>query len=217
VSNVAHELRTPLTNIRGYLEALTDGVLPPSKELFQSLQEETLLLTRVVESLFDLAEANASARRLSLRRESLAAIVDRAAASCRQQSDAKHIIVETSLEAGTEEIVGDAHCLVQVIRNLLQNAIEHTAAGGQVQVLSFDQPHAIQVVVADDGPGIHEADLPFVFDRFFRGRNASPPSAKGAGLGLAIVKELVNAHGGRTGADASDRGARVWFTLPKRP
>jgi len=215
VANVAHELRTPLTNIRGYLEALTDGVLPPSKEIFQSLQEETLLLTRVVENLFDLAEAASAAKNLALVRTPISAIVRRAIQSCQHRSAAKNIRIDTLFEPGATEVVADEHRIVQVVRNLLQNAIEHTPVGGHIQVAADELPDAIRIVVTDDGEGIDEADLPFVFDRFFRGRERRSAQPKGAGLGLAIAKELVTAHGGRVGADRSDRGARVWFTLPK--
>jgi signal transduction histidine kinase len=216
VANVAHELRTPLTNIRGYLEALTDEVLPPSKEIFRSLHDETLLLTRVVDHLFDLAEATSAANNLALSPTSLAAVVDRALVSCQSQSEAKNIRVETSFEPGAAEILADTHRIVQIMRNLLQNAMEHTPPGGHIQVTAQNHPDEIKMVVQDSGVGIKDADLPFIFDRFFRGGERSSKEPRGAGLGLAIVKELVTAHGGRVGADSSERGARVWFTLPKR-
>jgi signal transduction histidine kinase len=215
VANVAHELRTPLTNIRGYLEALTDEVLPPSKELFQSLQEETLLLTRVVENLFDLAEATSAATNLKLTRTRLSVLVDRAISSCQRQSGAKNIRVDTHYETGTMEVAADPDRIVQVLRNLLQNAIEHAPLHGHIQVSAHREQDGIRILVADDGGGIDEADLPFIFDRFYRGVARNSGEVKGAGLGLAIVKELVAAHGGRVGADRSENGARVWFTLPK--
>jgi len=215
VSSVAHELRTPLTNIRGYLEALVDEVLSPSREIFQSLHEETLLLTKVVDNLFDLAEANAAANSLELRPTNLAALVERAISTCRPQIDAKRITVEVRFRSETSQVVADSDRIVQAVRNLLQNAVEHSPPDGHIQIVADDVGDAIQLVFLDDGDGIDEADLPFVFDRFFRGRRRSSQHGRGAGLGLAIVKELVTAHGGRVGAERSDTGAHVWFTLPK--
>jgi signal transduction histidine kinase len=216
ITNVAHELRTPLTNIRGYLEALTDEVLPPSKEIFQSLHEETLLLTNVVDSLFALADADAATKTLKVTEVDLPSVVARAISICRPQIEGRNLSVEARFEPGTEHLNGDADRLVQVLRNLLQNAVEHTHQGGRVQVVATRSTGTITVAVEDDGEGIDERDLPFLFDRFFRGHRRGEPGAKRVGLGLAIVKELVEAHGGRVGADSRERGARVWFTLPKR-
>jgi signal transduction histidine kinase len=216
ITNVAHELRTPLTNIRGYLEALRDEVLPPSKEIIRSLHEETLLLTNVVESLFALAEVNAATNSLQLKEVDLPSIVAVAISVCRPEIEARNLSVAARFEAGTEQVIGDPDRLVQVLRNLLQNSAEHTSHGGRVQVVTTRSTGAITVAVEDDGEGIDSKDLPFLFDRFFRGQRRGEPGAKRLGLGLAIVKELVEAHGGRVGADSCERGARVWFTLPQR-
>jgi signal transduction histidine kinase len=216
ITNVAHELRTPLTNIRGYLEALTDDVLPPSKEIFRSLHEETLLLTKVVESLFTLADADAATNSLQLKEVNLPSIVALAISICRPQIEARNLVLEAQLEPGTEHVVADGDRPVQVVRNLLQNAVEHTSEGGHIKVVTTALIGAITVAVEDDGEGIDERDIPFLFDRFFRGHRRGEGETKRLGLGLAIVKELVEAHGGRVGADPRECGARVWFTLPKR-
>ena len=216
ITNVAHELRTPLTNIRGYLEALTDEVLPPSKEIFRSLQEETMLLAKVVEGLFALAEADAAASTLHLGDVDLPTIVARGVTLCRPRIEAGQLHVEAQFEPGTERVVADGDRLVQVVRNLLENAVEHTPAGGHVRIVVTGLADAVKVVFEDDGEGIAESDLPFIFERFFRGHRGSDRERKGLGLGLAIVKELVVAHGGRVGAESGETGARVWFTLPRR-
>jgi signal transduction histidine kinase len=217
ITNVAHELRTPLTNIRGYLEALTDEVLPPSKEIFISLHEETLLLTNVVESLFALADADAAASTLHLKEVDLPSIVALAITVCRPQIDSKKLVVEARFHPGMEHVVGDADRLVQVIRNLLQNAAEHAFQAGHIQVVATTTGGTITLAVEDDGEGIDERDAPFLFDRFFRGHRRGEGGGKGLGLGLAIVKELIEAHGGKVGAESRERGARIWFTLPKSP
>ncbi len=215
ITNVAHELRTPLTNIRGYLEALTDEVLAPSKEIFRSLHEETLLLTKVVESLFALADAEAAASSLQLREVDLPTVVARAVTLCRPRIDAANLDVEARFETGTEQVIADGDRLVQVVRNLLQNAIEHTPAGGHVHIATRSLPDEVRLAVEDDGEGIDESDVPFIFERFFRGHRRAADT-KGLGLGLAIVKDLVEAHGGRVGAESRETGAGIWFTLPKQ-
>ena len=216
ITNVAHELRTPLTNIRGYLEALTDDVLPPSKEIFRSLHEETLLLTRVVDSLFALADADAAASSLQLREVDLASVVARAITLCGPQIKSGNLVVEARFDPGTEHLIADGDRLVQVVRNLLQNAAEHTPAGGHIRIVATSLPGEIRLAVEDDGEGIDERDLPFLFERFFRGQRRRAGETKGLGLGLAIVKELVEAHRGRVGAESGSGGAVVWFVLPKR-
>jgi two-component system sensor histidine kinase BaeS len=190
VSSVAHELRTPLTNIRGYLEALAVEVLAPSGELFLSLHEET--------------------------RTNLTAVVERAIGICRPKIEAKQLSLDFRPVPAVHEITADADRIVRGIRNLLQNAVEHAAPGGHIQVILSESNDAIRLLVADDGESIDDANLPFIFDRFYRGRRPAE-QARGAGLELAIVKEPVIAHGGRVGADRSDTGARVWFTVPKQP
>jgi signal transduction histidine kinase len=214
IANVAHELRTPLTNIRGYLEALTDEVMPPSKEVFVSLQEETLVLTKVVDNLFELAEANSVAATLALEPIQISDLFARVIAVCRRRIEAKRIQIETRIGPGAEMIHADGRIL-RALRNLVQNAIEHVPENGTVRMAAESLPDSIRVLVSDDGDGIDGQDIPFIFDRFFRGRRRPTGEVRGVGLGLAIVKELVVAHGGRVGAERMDKGAAVWFSLPK--
>jgi signal transduction histidine kinase len=216
ITNVAHELRTPLTNLRGYLEALTDDVVSPSKEIFRSLHEETLLLGKVVDSLFALADADAAASSLQLRAVNLRSVAERAVNVCRPQIEAGNYSLETRFEPGSELVIADGDRLVQVVRNLLENALDHTPPGGEIRILTTGLANEISLAIEDNGEGFDEADRPFLFERFFRGRRRTTAETKGLGLGLAIVKELIVAHGGRVGAESRETGARVWFTLPKR-
>ena len=214
VVDVAHELRTPLTNIRGYLEALSDGVIPHSTPLFQSLHEETLRLVKLVDDLAQLARADAA--RLTLRPQAASphTLVTRALELARTQFDAKQIAVHIVPGGGGLEVVADPRCVAQAANNLLQNAWQYTPAGGTVRV-SFERlEDEVKVAVANIGDGIAPGDLPFIFERFYRGEKSRSRELGGAGIGLAIVKELIEAHGGRVGASSSASETNVWFTLP---
>lgn len=214
VIDVAHELRTPLTNIRGYIEALRDGVVAPSKETFELLHEEMLRLATLVEDLLQLARADASKGTLHLQRINLQELVSGALAWFRPQFAAKGIIPEADLSTITDQITADPEKLAQVFRNLLQNAWQYTPHAGNVRVLAERLPGRIKIIFANTGEGIAEEDLPFVFERFYRGEKSRSREHGGAGIGLAIVKELVEAHKGEVGAESAPAETRVWFTLP---
>ena len=213
VTSVAHELRTPLTNMRGYLEALRDGIMPPSRALFDSLHDETLLLSGVVDNLFTLAETHSAMKHLEPERIDLRMLISSAATSCQHRIDAKLLTVELRIAPDAHSVVADRRIL-QAVRNLLQNAVEHTLDGSRVVVTTQRIEGRVRLTVIDQGHGIDDRDLPFIFDRFFRGKRQPPGGVRGAGLGLSIVKDLVIANGGAMGAESTSAGARVWFELP---
>jgi two-component system, OmpR family, sensor histidine kinase BaeS len=214
ILDVAHELRTPLTNMRGYLEALRDGVVVPSKETFESLHEETLRLVRLVEDLLQLARADAARGTLSLKIIDLQVLVSRVLDLFRPRFAVKDIVVEEQLSGIQGPIMGDAEKLAQVLRNLLQNAWQYTPAGGTVRVSGERSPEGFRLTFTNTGGEIAEEDLPFIFERFYRGEKSRSRELGGAGLGLAIVKELVEAHGGHVGAAVTPSETRIWFILP---
>ncbi|MBA3240583.1 MAG: HAMP domain-containing protein [Acidobacteria bacterium] len=215
VANVAHELRAPLTNMRGYLEALSDGVLPPSRKTFELLHEETLRLTALSNDLLTLSKADLAHSTLSPKKISLPECIPHALDLFRNQFDAKEITVETQFLDGADEVVADPDKLGQVLHNLFQNAWQYTPRGGQVRVSVGHSPGWVRVTFANTGGGITDEDLPFIFERFYRAEKSRSREYGGAGIGLAIVKELVEAHGGQTGAESSATETRVWFTLPR--
>ncbi len=228
VTDVAHELRTPLTNIRGYLEALRDGVAQPSPALLDSLHEEALLLNRLVDDLQDLALAEAGQLRLDLRPIALADLVTQAVNALRSAADAKGLRITTELPHNLPPVEADPERIGQVLRNLISNALIHTPHGGSIRVEAEyiadcptaqltidDQQPAIMVCVRDSGSGIAPEHLPNIFERFYRADRARSRATGGAGLGLAIVKQLVAAHGGRVWAQSElGAGAQFTFTLP---
>lgn len=214
VIDAAHELRTPLTNMRGYIEALRDGVMAPSKETLESLHEETLRLAKLVEDLLQLARADASRGTIRRQRIGLQDSVRQVLDLCQPKFAEKGIVVEVQLSHAGDQIMADPEKLSQVIRNLLQNASQYTPHGGNVRIFAERQPGKVKLFFANTGDVIAEEDLPFIFERFYRGEKSRSREHGGAGIGLAIVKELVEAHGGEVGADSTPMETRVWFTLP---
>jgi signal transduction histidine kinase len=214
VTDIAHELRTPLTNIRGYLEAVRDGVVAPRPEVIDSLYEESLLLNRLVEDLQVLALAEAG--QLSLRRQpaALGEIAERTLAALPPQAAAGPA-VRLELPADLPLVDADPERISQVLRNLIINAQHHTAPEGTITVSARENASDVEIAVRDTGAGIAPEHLPYVFERFYRADQARARSTGGAGLGLAIVKQIVGAHGGRV-AVKSTLGAGATFTFTLR-
>lgn len=215
VIDIAHELRTPLTNIRGYLEALINGVVAPSPATFESLHEETLRLNDLVEQLLQLARADAASLNLQRKTVHIPDLVDRALELFKVDFQSKEIHVRKELDVIQEPIQADSDKLMQVIRNLLANASQYTPAGGSLRITGERVGNESRVVFANGGEPISTEDLPYIFERFYRGEKSRSREYGGAGIGLAIVKELVEAHGGNVGADSDERETRIWFSLPR--
>ncbi len=214
VADLAHELRTPLTNLRGYLEGLSDEIIPPSGETFRMLQQEILRLVRLVEDLQQLARADAARAYLNRQRLSLQEVIGQLLTLYRPNFQAKGIEVEIRLAPDADQVAADRDKLLQALRNLIENGWKYTPAGGTFQVVTTREPSAIRVTFANSGAGIAAKDLPFIFERFYRADRSRSRAAGGAGIGLAIVKELIEAHGGRVGAQSCAGETRIWFTLP---
>jgi two-component system sensor histidine kinase BaeS len=215
IANTAHELRTPLTNLQGYLEALRDEVIPPSTETFASLHEEADRLVRLSRALDLLVEGDAG-RAVRLADTDLAQAVRSAVELYQPGFQRAGIELEVDL---AERLVVRAHAdqLAQVLGNLLQNALRYTPEGGRARVSAgLEDGYAlVQVSNTTDGAdGIPAADLPHLFERFYRVEKSRDRARGGAGIGLAIVKQLVEAAGGRVGAEAPPGSARFWFSLP---
>lgn len=214
VLNLAHELRTPLTNIRGYLEALIDGVLPPTGAIFGSLQDEVTRLIALSEDLLKLAQADAARRTLRLHPIDLRVAALEAIALFHVRLKAKPMTVETSFDPVVGVVSADSEKIAQVLANLIENALQYSSPGGTIRLAVAPDGGGCRIVVANDGEGIAAEDLPFLFERFFRAEKSRSREQGGVGIGLAIVKELVEAHGGRVGAESTSGRTRVWFSLP---
>ena len=211
VVNASHELRTPLTNLQGYLEALRDGVLPPEAATFDSLREEVDRLTRLAASL-DLL-AGASDERPMPEDLDLGALV-RSSLELTGPSFARRSIRMASSVAPGVTVHARSDELTQVVSNLLQNALRYTAPGGDVRVEVLAEAGDAVVRVSNSGSEIPAADLPRVWERFFRVERSRDRASGGAGIGLAIVKRLVEEAGGRVGASSEAGTTTFWFSLP---
>ena len=219
VADVAHELRTPLTNIRGYVEAVRDGVLEADETTIQNIHQQTMYLSNLVEDLRLLAETEAADFQLDLEPASLVEVVSRSVEAFRPQAQAKgvHIVFAPGPDRATPErqVDIDRTRIEQVMSNLLQNAITHTPGEGRIDVIIEESEEAVSVTVADTGEGIPSDDLSHVFDRLYRVDPSRTRSTGGAGLGLTIAKQLVEAHGGTIRAESTlGKGSRFSFTLP---
>jgi signal transduction histidine kinase len=212
--DVAHELRTPLTNVKGYLEALMDGVVPPTRETYELLQEETSRLVHLVEDILRLAKAEAARTDLHKIEIRVGNLILQELETFRLRFNAKGIEVETQLNEREGRLQADPEKMSQVVSNLLQNALQYTPPGGRVRIHTEPVPRGTRVVFSNSGGELAEKDLPFIFERFYRGEKSRSREHGGAGIGLAIVKELVRAHNGTVGAELSGGEIRIWFFLP---
>jgi two-component system, OmpR family, sensor histidine kinase BaeS len=211
VADVAHELRTPVAVLQAGHEALLDQVAEPTPEQLASLRDEVLRLARMIGDLQTLAAADAAAPHLSRSPCDLGGLAAAAADSLAGQFQAAGITVERHL--ATVKTLADPRWLHQVITNLLTNALKFTPAGGRVSIATWSGADAM-LTVTDTGVGIDAADLPRIFDRFWRSPSASGTS--GSGIGLAIAAELTRAHGGQlTATSQPGRGTQMALTLPR--
>ena len=211
VSDVAHELRSPLTNIRGWLEVTRDGLVDPDPELLSALHEEALVLQRVIDDLRDLAAADAGT--LRLHREPVPAddLLAQVAAAHRVAADTAGVALRTGTD-GMPWLDADPLRLRQALGNLVTNAVRHTPSGGTVTLTARRDGDDVVLTVSDTGTGIAAADLPHVFERFWRAEKSRSRRTGGSGLGLPIVRQLMAAHGG-TAEAASTPGTGSVFTL----
>ena len=216
VADVAHELRNPLSNIRGYVEAVRDGVLEADEATIGSIHRQTMYLSKLVEDLRLLAETESADFSLDLEPGSMGEVVARSVEAHRPQAQAKGVSLSSSTQTALQEVEMDRTRIEQVLGNLLQNAIRHTPSDGRVDVTVEASESAVKVTVADTGEGISPDDLPHVFDRLFRADPSRTRTTGGAGLGLTIARQLVEAHGGSIRAESTpSQGSRLIFEIPR--
>jgi len=216
VTDIAHELRTPLTNIRGYLEAIQDGVLEPDRETVDSLHDEAVMLNQLVQDLQELALAEAGALQIEPQEIAVESVVDQVITATLASASNKEITLRANLPEDMPVVYADQRRVGQVLRNLINNAIIHTPIKGEVTVTADVFPNEVEVTVQDTGDGIDAEHLPYLFERFYRADPSRSRATGGAGLGLAIVKNLVEAQGGRVQVDSiKGKGATFSFTLPR--
>ncbi len=216
IGNVAHELRTPLTTIQGYTEGLIDGVLPPEPATFALIGQEADRMRRLVKDLQELSRVEAGAYDLHLRRIPLKALVETAVRRLGSQFQAKGVALHIRCLAETPFVRVDEDRVLQVLTNLLGNALRHTPSGGEVVVRVQRHKAMVAVSIADTGEGIAAEHLPHIFERFYRIDASRSRTRGGSGIGLTIARRLVEAHGGEIWAESEGqgRGSVFTFTLP---
>lgn len=213
VADVAHELRTPLTVMRGYLEALKDGVAAPEPEVIEVIHAEALQLQRLVDDLQDLAQADAAQLALTPERLNLGELLQTTAAGFALEAGRKGVRLEVA--PGAPQVQADPRRIGQVVHNLVANALRYTPSGGSIRLAASATTDAALVEVVDTGIGIAHDHLEHIFDRFYRVDPSRARETGGSGLGLTIAKRLVEAHGGCIGASSRvGEGSRFWFSLP---
>lgn len=214
-ADIAHELRNPLAVQRAHLEAIEDGVYPMSPESLATIEEQTRLLTRLVDDLRTLALADAGQLNLETTETDFLALVRRVAERFEVQAADRELHIRLNLVETCPPLNLDSQRIQQILHNLLSNALRYSPKGGSIWIEMACTPEQVVLAVRDEGPGIPPDALPFIFDRFYRGDKARTRTGGGTGLGLSIARKLAQAHGGdlRAGNHPAG-GAEFKLVLP---
>ncbi len=234
IANVSHELRTPVAALQAQLENMVDGVTEPTPATLELALAQTERLTRLVTYLLDLSRVEAGASALSLSEIEVGDFLEECADALSMVEAAKNLRYVVDVTPEDLVLEADAERLRQIVVNLLQNAIRHSPAGGEIRLDAYPSGDDVVIEVSDDGPGIAPQDRERVFERFARGGSAAPAAeggsgnanggstlgtaSGGTGIGLAIVRWAVDLHGGQvTVADSpTGTGATMRLALPAR-
>lgn len=217
-ADIAHDLRTPLSVIAGYLEALSDGTLPPTPERFNTLHNEATLLQRLVEDLRTLSLADAGELVLQKQEIDVQEFIEDVHRFYEPHAKEEAITLRTDIAPNLPTIQGDRMRLGQILGNLISNAIRHTPAEGVIALGAAREGESLQIWVQDTGEGIAPEKLIHVFDRLYRVDESRTQSSGQTGLGLAITRALVEAHGGTIRAESKvDKGTKMILSLPIAP
>ncbi len=215
MADIAHELRTPLTVVQGNLEALMDGVYDLTSENVAGIHKQTVVLTRLVADLRDLALAEAGQLRLERKQLSLQDVISQVSEGLEVQAREKDVTLKLEVASDLPKVQADEQRITQVLFNLMSNAMRHTPAGGTITVSAEQQEDRVLVSVRDTGSGIPPEDLPHVFERFYRADRSRARATGGSGLGLTIAKQIIEAHGGQIWAQSwLGAGSTFAFSLP---
>lgn len=220
---VSHDLRTPLSSVRAMVEALDDEVIEEPAEVkryYATIRREVERLNRMIDDLFELAQIDAGVLRLSLKPVGLQDVAAEVLDAMQAQARRDGVAIALHIEGAPPDIPLDGARIERAIANLVRNSLEHTPAGGRIDLAIDARDGWATLCVTDTGEGIDPVDLPRIWDRFYRAersRRRGPRSDDGAGLGLAIVRGIVEAHGGGVEVEsAPGRGTAFTMRLPVR-
>lgn len=214
VSDVSHELRTPLAALQINLEALVDGIIQPSQERLSSIYKEVLRVNRLVGDLTQLTKYENKTEKLNVSVFNLTELILTIKVSLESKAQNRDLVL--AVDSQVQDIIGDSDKLSQVLVNLISNSIKYSDKGGNILISSYEQEENIHIRVKDEGIGIPQEDLPYIFERFYRVDQSRDKQTGGAGIGLTITKEIIEAHGGSIEIDSyPGRGTEVIVTLPR--
>ncbi len=218
IAAVSHDLRTPLTSIRAMIEALADGVVSDEatvQRYYNNISGQVTNLSGLINDLFELSQLETGQIKLQRQPLDVNDLLSDIIESMQAQAKRKQVSLQGQFSEGLPLIEAELAKIQRVLANLLQNAIRHTPAEGRITLSTQAVPGGVQVEVADTGEGIAAADLPRVFDQFFRGEKSRSRETGGSGLGLAIAKRIIEAHQGRIWVESEvGQGTRFTFELP---
>jgi signal transduction histidine kinase len=217
IGDVSHELRTPLTAIKASMEGLVDGVLPATPEVFLQIQNEADRLNRLVEDLQELSRVESGSYQLQIQPIAISALITTTIKRLNPGLTKNQITTDIALPDDLPFVLADEDRMVQVLMNLMGNALNYTPAKGQIRITGFQEEGFVRVEIKDTGIGISPDQLPHVFDRFYRvDKSRSRGKGGGSGIGLTVTKTLVEAQGGRIWVESTGvgHGSTFSFTLP---
>ena len=215
-SDMAHELRTPLTNLKSHIEALLDKVWEPTEQMLTSFYEEIQRLIKLVEGLNDIAKLEQTNLNLSKSRFNLTMEIEKIITSFKPLYEKTSSKIYSNL-APNVEVLMDKDKLKQVMYNLLSNSLKYSELSGEVLLTLKSEAKSIIIEVKDNGIGICEGDLPFIFERFYRSDESRDKNTGGTGIGLTIAKAIVEAHKGTINVNSSlGEGSTFTLTFPKQ-
>lgn len=219
IGDVSHELTTPLTVIKGSMEGLIDGVLPPEPATFQQVYHEAARLQRLVTDLQELSRVEAGTYQLHIQPVDLGALVHKITGHLRRQFEDKGVQLHMHIPSALLMAEADPDRISQILINLVGNALQYTPAGGQVDLFVQRKDNGVQLTIADTGIGIPAEHLPHLFTRFYRVDKSRARASGGSGIGLTIARHLVEAHNGRIWVESEGlgQGSRFLFWLPLTP
>ena len=219
VANVSHELRSPLTSMKGFLEAMMDGTIPPEEHdhYIDIVLSETRRMTAMVNDLLDLARIESGIITINYEVFDINELIRRTLITFEARISEKRMELDVRFANEQSFVYADSNQISQVLRNLIDNAIKYSPEGRTLLVSTYALRKEVYVTIRDTGVGIPAEDVPHIFDRFYKVEKAHTPSPQvGSGLGLAIVKKIIEAHGQSiTVKSARGKGTQFTFTLEK--
>lgn len=217
---IGHDLQTPLTSISAIVEALADGMVPDEEtrqRYYETARKNISSLSNLIDDMFQLAQIDAGGLTLNYHSVSFADLISDCLESFTEIAKRKSIDLYGSVSPSIGEVEIDATRINRVLNNLIDNALHHTRDKGQVEVLADLAAEGIRVIVHDNGSGIPAEELPYIFDKFYRGDQSRRDNSRRSGLGLAIAKGIIKAHGGEISVSSKPGQTRFTFIIPKNP